>query len=108
MKTGDIVLVPYPFAELSNVKVRPALVITTTKDKYQDILVSAITSVVRGKAGKFEILLQPNKTNNLRAISIIKVDRIVTLKKEDVIATLGKLSLSELKVFKGKFKKLVD
>jgi mRNA interferase MazF len=108
MKTGDIVLVPYPFAELTNVKVRPALVITTTKDKYQDILVSAITSVVRGKTGDFEILLQPNKTNNLRAISIIKVDRIVTLKKEDVITTLGKLSLTQLKVFKAKFRKLVD
>ena len=108
MKTGDIILVPYPFAELTNVKVRPALVITTTKDKYQDILVSAITSVVRGKTGGFEILLQPNKTNNLRAISIIKVDRIVTLKKEDVITTLGKLSLPELKVFKAKFRKLVD
>jgi mRNA interferase MazF len=108
MKTGDIILVPYPFAELTNVKVRPALVIAITKDKYRDILVSAITSVVRGKAGDFEILLQPNETNNLRAISLIKVDRIVTLKKEDIITTLGKISLSELKLFKSKFVKLVE
>ncbi len=108
MKTGDIIVVPYPYAEISNVKVRPALVITTTKDKYKDILVSPITSVVRGKAGDFEILLQPNKSNNLRAISIIKVDRIVTLKNEDVITILGKISISELKVFKEKFRKLVD
>jgi mRNA interferase MazF len=108
MKTGDIVLVPYPFAELSNVKVRPALVITITKDKYRDIIVSAITSVVHRKTGDFEILLHPDKINNLRAISIIKVDRIVILKKEDIITTLGKLSSSELIVFKGKFRKLVD
>jgi mRNA interferase MazF len=108
MKTGDIILVPYPFAELSNVKVRPAVVITTTKDKYQDIIVSAISSVLHGKTGNFEILLKPNKTNNLRTISIIKVDRIVTLKEEDVITVLGKLSLSELKIFQRKFKALID
>lgn len=108
MKTGDIILVPFPFAELTNVKVRPALVITITKDKYHDVVVSAITSVVYGKPGDFEILLRPNTMNNLRAISFIKVDRIVTMKKEDIITTLGKLSISELKLFKAKFKALVD
>ena len=35
MKTGTIVLIPFPFAELTHTKVHPALVVTTTKDKYQ-------------------------------------------------------------------------
>ncbi|MBK8553336.1 MAG: type II toxin-antitoxin system PemK/MazF family toxin [Ignavibacteria bacterium] len=46
MKTGDIVLVPFPFSELNNIKVRPAVVISTTKDKYEDLIVSAISSVI--------------------------------------------------------------
>ena len=33
MNTGDIVLIPFPFSELSEVKLRPAVVVTTTKDK---------------------------------------------------------------------------
>ncbi len=45
MNTGTIVLIPFPFAELTNIKVRPALIISTTKDKYQDLILSAISSV---------------------------------------------------------------
>lgn len=40
MKTGNIILVPFPFSELTNIKVRPAVVISTTKDKYEDVIVS--------------------------------------------------------------------
>jgi mRNA interferase MazF len=101
MKIGDIILVPFPFAELTNKKVRPAVVITVTDDKYKDIVVSAISSVVPARISRREILLKPNKTNNLRVESIIKVDRIVTIKKEDQLADLGKLSTDELSAFKN-------
>ena len=101
MKIGEIILIPFPFAELSNKKVRPVVVITETDDKYKDLVVSAISSVVPSKISRREILLKPDKVNNLRANSIIKVDRIVTLKREDKIADLGKLSSKELAEFKN-------
>jgi mRNA interferase MazF len=108
MTTGTIVLIPFPFAELSNVKVRPAILISTTKDKYKDLILCAISSVVPVRVGAFEIALQPDDSNKLRVPSIIKVDRIVTLKKEDVITQLGQLSGIQLDEFKRKFKQLVD
>jgi mRNA-degrading endonuclease toxin of MazEF toxin-antitoxin module len=108
MNTGTIVLIPFPFAELINIKVRPALVVTTTNDKYEDLILCAISSVIPPKANLFEMILQPNKTNNLRMSSVIKIDRIVTLKKEDVITQLGTLQPLELDLFKQKFKQLVD
>jgi len=100
MKIGDIILIPFPFAELTNRKVRPAVVITETADKYKDLVVSAISSVVPSAISHREIILRPDKVNNLRSDSIVKVDRIVTIKKEDKIATFGKLSLNELLEFK--------
>jgi mRNA interferase MazF len=100
MKIGDIILIPFPFAEQTNKKVRPVVVITETKDKYYDLVVSAISSIVPSGISSREILLKPNRVNNLRVDSIIKVDRIVTLKKEDKIADLGKLSNKELTEFK--------
>ena len=100
MKIGEIILIPFPFAELTNKKVRPAVIITETDDKYKDIVVSAISSVVPSKISKREILLKPSKINNLRTNSIVKVDRIVTLKRNDKIADLGKLSSAELVEFK--------
>ena len=100
MRIGDIILIPFPFAELTNKKVRPAIIITETGDKYKDLVVSAISSVVPSKISNREILLKPNKINNLRSESIIKVDRIVTLKRADKISDLGKLSSKELSEFK--------
>jgi len=100
MKIGEIILIPFPFADLTKKKVRPAVVITETDDIYKDLVVSAISSVVPPSISKREMLLKANKINNLRIDSVIKVDRIVTLKKEDKIADLGKLSARELAEFK--------
>ena len=108
MITGTIVLIPFPFAELSNVKVRPALVVCETKDKYGDLILCAISSVLPVTFSSFEIAIHPNQLNKLRVPSVLKVDRIVTLKKEAVITTLGTLSDSEINLFKIKFKDLVS
>jgi mRNA interferase MazF len=100
MKYGQVILIPFPFAELTHKKVRPAVVITETVDKYKDIVVSAISSVVPQKLSKREILIIATDTNNLRVNSIIKSDRLLTVKKEDVITTLGTISEKEIKTFR--------
>jgi mRNA interferase MazF len=108
MKTGDILLVPFPFAEFTDRKVRPCVVICVTKDKYQDPVVSAISSVVPDKLNENEILIESDSTNNLRKTSVIKVDRIVTVKSIDVIARIGALSEKQKAEFKKKFVNLVE
>ena len=85
MKFGDVVLVPFPYAELTNIKIRPAVVIAITSDKYKDVFVAAVSSVVPQKLSDNEILLAPDVSNNLRTSSVLKVDRLVTLKKENII-----------------------
>jgi len=107
MKTGDIILIPFPYAEHTHVKVRPAVFITTTKDKFSDVVASAISSVIPKSISENEIIIEPNRSNKLRVKSVIKVDRIVTLKKQDKIADLGNLTETELKIFKRKFCALV-
>ncbi len=108
MTTGDIVLIPFPFSELTQVKLRPAVVIAETKDKYRDLILSAISSQVLSSMSIAEILLQPDSLNGLRTISIIKVDRIFTLKSAKVVAIIGRLSLTNINEFKRVFKALVD
>ncbi len=107
MKTGDIILIPFPFAELTDRKIRPATVIAVTKDKYQDILVAAISSVVPDKISENEMILKPTTINKLRAMSVLKIDRIVTVKRQNLVARLGKLTDAELILFKKKFRNLV-
>ncbi len=108
MKTGDIVLIPFPFSELTQVKVRPALVITETKDKYKGLVLCAISSQVPVNLSTSEILLRPTVVNGLKVQSVLKVDRIFTLKAEKVIANLGSLNVSERVSFRGIFQSLVE
>ncbi len=101
MNIGDIILIPFPFTDQKNIKVRPAVVITETIDKYKDVVVSAISSVIPFKISEREILLNSNRVNKLRVDSVIKVDRLVTIKRNDKIADLGALSPKELADFKA-------
>lgn len=108
MKIGDIILIPFPFAELTKKKVRPAVVLTQTKDKYKDLIIAAISSVIPKEIGENEILIKASEKNKLRVDSIIKVDRIITLKREDKIANIGTLTKEETTLLKEKFLKLLD
>lgn len=72
------------------------------------MVVSAISSVVPSVLSNREILINPTKINNLRAVSVVKVDRIVTLKREAIIADLGKLASGELASFKNIFTEIVN
>jgi hypothetical protein len=49
MKTGTILLIPFPFSELTDIKVRPAVVIALTKDKYADIILAAVSLQIPAK-----------------------------------------------------------
>lgn len=104
--TGDIVLIPFPFSELNNIKVRPAVVICETNDVHRDIVLSAISSKIR-ENDKY-LILKPNAENNLKVESTVLVDRIFTLKRTNIIHNLGNISENELSKFKDLFKNLVD
>ena len=53
---GDIVLLPYPFTDLSTSKVRPAVVVSSNKGKYSDLFVVPITSRTSNLgAGEFQL-----------------------------------------------------
>ena len=109
MQTGDIIVVDFPFSNYSDSKVRPAVVVNVTKDKYKDVIVCFIGSVIPPSAiNDQEIILYPNPINNLRSVSIIKVYRIATIKNSFIASVIGKLDDFQLKEFKSLFKSLVD
>lgn len=85
---NDIILVRYPFSNLSNSKVRPAIVIST-KHISQDILIvpltSKITSLLPG-----EFVLTDWKKEGLNVPTAVKRG-IYTVEKKLVIKTIGKL-----------------
>ena len=96
-KQGDIVLVPFPFTDLSGDKVRPALIISNI-EKGDDVTVCFISSIIPNKILGHEILIKKEgegfKSTNLKVSSIIKVTKIATLEKKVVLGKLGNLDSS--------------
>lgn len=52
-KRGEIILVPFPFSDLSSAKVRPALVLVD--QEFQDILVTPLSSQIEKRAYEIEL-----------------------------------------------------
>jgi len=107
MKTGEIVIVSFPYTNMLEEKARPAVVVAVTNDLYEDVVVCMISSIVPPSINSQQVLLIPSSTNNLRAESVIKVARISTLERGKVVATIGKLDESEMHQFVQAFKDLV-
>lgn len=92
MNKGDIVLIPFPFTDLSGSKNRPAVILINSE---KDVTVSFITSQLKWEA-PYDIVLQPSPENGLKRESLLKLAKIATLDKEILIGRLGSLSRNEL------------
>jgi len=86
-KKGEIVLVKFPFTDLSGSKLRPALILY---DSGSDVIVAFISSVIREK-GENEVKVLKSEINGLKVDSIIRVDKIATLSKGLIAGKIGEL-----------------
>ena len=93
MKRGDIVIIRYPYTDLSSDKVRPALIVSSNNytRKGQDAIFLAITSNVSNPQNT-DILIDQNDSNfentGLKKSSLIKVDKIASISKDLVVHKL--------------------
>ena len=94
-KKGTLVLVPFPFTNLSGSKVRPAVVISD-KLKGDDIVVLFLTSKSKTKQ-KNTVPVVANSQNGLRVNSAVVCSKFATLDKGIILGELGELSASEIK-----------
>lgn len=92
MIKGDIVLIPFPFTDLTGVKNRPALILVETDS---DITVSFITTQVKWE-DEFDVRLEPSKENGLKKTSLIRLSKLSTIDKDLVIGRLGRLTDQEI------------
>lgn len=104
MAKGDIVLITFPFTDLSGTKLRPAIVLV---DSENDITVCFITSQLEWR-DKSDIILHPSPENGLRKQSLIRIAKIATLDKSLAKGLLGKLTSDELTLVNEKLKELLQ
>jgi mRNA interferase MazF len=104
MKKGDLVLIPFPFTDLSGVKNRPALVLITTTS---DVTVAFLTTYVM-EIEALDIPLFPTPENGLKKRSLLRLNKIATLSKDLILGRLGSLTEVDrnlVKLFQIEFEK---
>jgi mRNA interferase MazF len=88
-KRGDIVLVPFPFTDLSSSKRRPALVISPDafNDQVADLVVAAITSQL---TNEHAVTIEQSDCVDgiLPRVSVVKLAKVFTIHSTLVIKKL--------------------
>ena len=89
----DIVLLPFPFSDLKQSKVRPVIVLSNDKynKKYSDIVVVPLTSNLQKTDYDMLITNKNLEKGNLIADSKVKVDRIFSVEKKLIKMNIGKI-----------------
>ncbi len=86
---GDIVLVPFPFTDLTTVKKRPALVVSANwyNKRYRDVVLVAVTSHVPLILDELDhrITERDFKTGKLYKDSIVKLGKVFTIENSLVL-----------------------
>src|SRR5438477_13172194 len=93
LQHGDVVLVPFPFADLSGRKVRPA-VIVSPDPQGAELILAFITSVLtnRSPRGAEVEMFQTDAeftVTGLKVDSLIRLDKLVTLSRGVISRRLG-------------------
>lgn len=95
---SKIVLVPFPFDDLSSQKVRPALCLTDAIPPYSHVVLAFITSQVSATPAKTDLVIEASDADfastGLKVSSTIRLHRLMTVTKSIIRRQLGKLSAS--------------
>ena len=92
MKKGDIVLIPFPFTDLTGNKLRPALVLLAGS---VDVTVAFITTQLRWKESS-NVILSPTEQNGLKQESLIRLAKLATLDSNLVDGLLGEIDPAKI------------
>lgn len=106
---GEIVLVPFPFSDLSCTKNRPVLVLSKTEynNLTEDIVTAGITSNLKDTNYSVIIGNDNLESGALPNVSMIKVDKLFTIDKSLIILKIGKLDKQTFECVKQELFKLI-
>ena len=92
MNKGEIILITFPFTDLSGSKLRPALVLAADKE---DITVAFITTNLQ-QVNNTDMLLRKSTINGLKKDSLVKMNKIAALDHGLAMGKVGQLAENEL------------
>ena len=104
MTKGDIILIPFPFTDLTGNKLRPAIVLIETG---QGLTICFITTQLKWEE-LTDIELLPTKYNGIKKPSLIRLSKIATVDKSLAVGKLGELQKNKMEELNNKLKRLLQ
>ena len=92
---GDVVVLPFPFSDLSASKKRPALVVATLRG--DDIILCQITSVARNDKYSIPLKNRDFKQGKLNVDSMVRPNRLFTADISIILYKIGSLKENKSK-----------
>lgn len=95
---GSVVLVRYPFSDLSSFKVRPAVIVTSNEllDKIEDVLCLFISSSIPSQLLRTDFVLEKTdpffQETGLKFRSVFRTHKLALLHKSLVLRVMGEMS----------------
>ena len=87
---GKIVLIPFPFTDLTAAKLRPAIVLFEGE---RDVVVAFISSRVPRRPALTDIVVDEAhaefELTGLKVSSVIKLDKVATISKDLILGEIG-------------------
>ena len=100
---GAVVLIKFPFSDLTKIKLRPALVLAKTN--YNDFILCQITSKKYNDANSTKIVDLDFENGSLHKDSFVRYTKIFTANNSIIVTELGKL---QKKKFIGIINSLIE
>lgn len=96
LRRGDVVLVPFPFTDLTTEKLRPAIIISVDPQK-TDVVIAFISSVVSpARLSETDYLLNQDNPDfartGLKKGSTFRMRKLLTIERSKIIRRLGRVS----------------
>ncbi|MEK6757921.1 MAG: type II toxin-antitoxin system PemK/MazF family toxin [Nanoarchaeota archaeon] len=106
---GEIVVVPFPFSDLSSIRQRPVLILSKNVDikTSEDLITCGITSNIKNAPHSILIENKDLAKGNIPVKSRIKIDKIFTLDKDIIIKKVAQINKETLAKVKKEFIQLV-
>lgn len=108
-KQGEILIVPFPFSDLSSIRQRPVLVLSKSaeNERADDIITCGITSNLKDSLHSVIIDNENLEKGSIPKKSRIKVDKLFTLDKRIIKKSIARLNKETFELVRNEFRKLV-
>ena len=92
MPKVNIVLIPFPYTDLSGSKLRAALVLT---EGPLDVTVAFITTQLQWQE-LTDVVIQPKNSNGIKKASLIRLSKLATIDRNLILGIIGDIDSTQI------------